>query len=162
MVLRPGRRTPIWNRSTATSTCPQGSSRVRFISWCTPLRAAWIVGLGFAAMRDVVSFLKHAPAPFDGRRGNPCADAIDYAYAMGRSQSGRFLRQYIHVGINEDEESRPALDGIIPTWPAGCGASSICASGNLPRMFATSSRRCSPLPTPPQSDPVTGRPGFPA
>ena len=74
-----------------------------------------IVGLGFAAMRDAVSFLKHAPAS----AGNPCADAIDYAYAMGRSQSGRFLRQYIHVGINEDEEDRPALDGIIPHVAGG-------------------------------------------
>ena len=62
-----------------------------------------------------MSFLKHAPAA----EGNPCAGAIEYAYAMGRSQSGRFLRQMIHLGLNEDEEDRMALDGIIPHVAGG-------------------------------------------
>ena len=69
-----------------------------------------IVGLGFAVVRDAVSFIKYA----DADAGNPLADVIDYAYAVGRSQSGRFLRQMIHAGLNEDEEERMALDGIIP------------------------------------------------
>ncbi len=114
-----------------------------------------IVGLGFAAMRDVVSFLKHAPAT----AGNPCADAIDYAYAMGRSQSGRFLRQYIHVGINEDEENRPALDGIIPHVAGamrgefnlrfGQPSKDVCYI--IPEMF--------PFTDTHQTDPVTGAQG---
>ena len=114
-----------------------------------------IVGLGFAAMRDVVSFLKHAPAA----AGNPCADAIDYAYAMGRSQSGRFLRQYIHVGINEDEEDRPALDGIIPHVAGamrgefnlrfGQPSKDVCYI--IPEMF--------PFTDTQQTDPVTGAQG---
>ena len=114
-----------------------------------------IVGLGFAAMRDVVSFLKHAPAS----AGNPCAGAIDYAYAMGRSQSGRFLRQYIHVGINHDEEGRPALDGIIPHVAGamrgefnlrfGQPSKDVCYI--IPEMF--------PFTDTPQTDPVTGAQG---
>ena len=114
-----------------------------------------IVGLGFAAMRDVVSFLKHAPAS----AGNPCADAIEYAYAMGRSQSGRFLRQYIHVGINEDEEERPALDGIIPHVAGamrgefnlrfGQPSKDVCYI--IPEMF--------PFTDTTQTDPVTGLQG---
>ncbi len=114
-----------------------------------------IVGLGFAAMRDVVSFLKHAPAS----AGNPCAGAIDYAYAMGRSQSGRFLRQYIHVGINEDEEDRPALDGIIPHVAGamrgefnlrfGQPSKDVCYI--IPEMF--------PFTDTTQVDPVTGAQG---
>jgi hypothetical protein len=67
-----------------------------------------IVGLGMAAVRDIASFLKHA-----GPDGNPVAGAIDHAYAFGRSQCGRFLRQYVHAGLNEDEAGRMALDGII-------------------------------------------------
>ena len=114
-----------------------------------------IVGLGFAAMRDVVSFLKHAPAS----AGNPCADAIDYAYAMGRSQSGRFLRQYIHVGINEDEEGRPALDGIIPHVAGGMRGEFNLRFGQpskdvcyiIPEMF--------PFTDTQQTDPVTGTQG---
>ena len=118
-----------------------------------------IVGLGFAAMRDVVSFLKYAPARFDGRRGNPCAGAIDYAYAMGRSQSGRFLRQYIHTGINEDEEDRVALDGIIPHVAGGMRGEFNLRFGQpskdvcyiIPEMF--------PFTDTPQTDPVTGAQG---
>ena len=111
-----------------------------------------IVGLGFAAMRDVVSFLKYAPAA----AGNPCAGAIDYAYAMGRSQSGRFLRQYIHTGMNEDEDDRTALDGIIPHVAGGMRGEFNLRFGQpskdvcyiIPEMF--------PFTDTPQTDPVTG------
>ena len=118
-----------------------------------------IVGLGFAAMRDAVSYLKHSPARFDGSRGNPCAGAIDYAYAMGRSQSGRFLRQYIHTGINQDEEDRMALDGILPHVAGGMRGEFNMRFGQpskdvcyiIPEMF--------PFTDTPQTDPVTGAQG---
>ena len=68
-----------------------------------------VVGLGFAAVRDAVSFLK-----YEGESaGNPAAGLLDYAYAFGRSQSGRFLRNMLHAGVNEDEAGRMALDGVI-------------------------------------------------
>ena len=114
-----------------------------------------IVGLGFVAMRDAVSFLKHAPAA----AGNPLAGAIDYAYAIGRSQSGRFLRQYIHTGINEDEEDRTALDGIIPHVAGGMRGEFNLRFGQpskdvcyiIPEMF--------PFTDTPQTDPVAGAQG---
>ena len=114
-----------------------------------------IVGLGFVAMRDAISFLKHAPAA----AGNPLAGAIDYAYAIGRSQSGRFLRQYIHTGINEDEEDRTALDGIIPHVAGGMRGEFNMRFGQpskdvcyiIPEMF--------PFTDTPQTDPVTGAQG---
>ena len=114
-----------------------------------------IVGLGFVAMRDAVSFLKHAPAA----AGNPLAEAIDYAYAIGRSQSGRFLRQYIHTGINEDEDDRTALDGIIPHVAGGMRGEFNMRFGQpskdvcyiIPEMF--------PFTDTPQTDPVTGAQG---
>ena len=118
-------------------------------------RGSRIVGLGMAAMRDVVSFLKYAPAS----AGNPCAGAIDYAYAMGRSQSGRFLRQYLHLGINEDEEDRMALDGVIPHVAGGMRGEFNLRFGQpskdvcyiIPEMF--------PFTDTPQTDPVTGAQG---
>ena len=67
-----------------------------------------IVGLGMAAVRDIASYLKYSDLS-----DNPMAGAIDHAYAFGRSQCGRFLRQYVHLGLNEDEAGRMALDGII-------------------------------------------------
>ena len=114
-----------------------------------------IVGLGFVAMRDAVSFLKYAPVS----AGNPLAGAIDYAYAIGRSQSGRFLRQYIHTGINEDEEDRTALDGIIPHVAGGMRGEFNLRFGQpskdvcyiIPEMF--------PFTDTPQTDPVTGAQG---
>ncbi len=68
-----------------------------------------VVGLGFAAVRDAVSFLKYEGAA----AGNPAAGVLDHAYAFGRSQSGRFLRNMLHAGVNEDESGRMALDGVI-------------------------------------------------
>ncbi len=71
-----------------------------------------IVGLGMASVRDIVSYLKH-------EQETPCAGTIDYAHAFGASQSGRFLRTYIYYGMNNDEQGRMALDGIIPHVAGG-------------------------------------------
>ncbi len=68
-----------------------------------------IVGLGFAAVRDSVSFLKYESS----NSGNPAAGRIDNAYAFGRSQSGRFLRHMLYSGMNQDEKGRKSLDGVI-------------------------------------------------
>ena len=114
-----------------------------------------LVGLGFAAMRDVVSFLKHAPAA----AGNPCAGAIDYAYAMGRSQSGRFLRQYLHVGLNEDEEDRPALDGIIPHVAGGMRGEFNLRFGQPSKDVCYIIPELFPFTDTTQTDPVTGAQG---
>jgi hypothetical protein len=114
-----------------------------------------IVGLGFAAVRDSVSFLKYASA----EAGNPCAGSIEYAYAFGRSQSGRFLREMIYLGLNEDEEERVALDGIIPHVGGGMrgefnlrfGQPSKDVCYTIPELFPFTDTR--------QVDPVTGQEG---
>ncbi len=74
-----------------------------------------VVGLGFVATRDIVSFLKHGAA----QDGNPCADDLQYAYAFGASQSGRFLRQLLYHDLNEDEQGRTVFDGLIPHIAGG-------------------------------------------
>ena len=68
-----------------------------------------VIGLGLLAARDTVAFLRH-----DGARdGNPCAGDIRHAYAFGASQSGRYLRQFLYLGLNEDEEERMVFDGML-------------------------------------------------
>src|SRR5262249_48852094 len=67
-----------------------------------------VIGLGLLAARDVVSFLRHS----DGA-GNPCVGDIRHAYAFGASQSGRFLRQFLYLGLNEDEAERLVFDGML-------------------------------------------------
>ena len=67
-----------------------------------------VIGLGLVAARDLVSFLRYGAAA-----GNPCAGDIRYAYAFGASQSGRFLRQLLYLGLNEDEAERLVFDGLL-------------------------------------------------
>jgi hypothetical protein len=68
-----------------------------------------VIGLGLLAARDIVAFLRHAAA----ENGNPCAGDIAHAYAFGASQSGRYLRQFLYLGLNEDEAERQVFDGIL-------------------------------------------------
>jgi Alpha/beta hydrolase domain len=111
-----------------------------------------IAGLGFAAIRDFASYVKHVP------------DAVlhaDRVYGEGISQNGRFLRDFLYEGFNADEEGRMALDGVF-AHVAGAGR------GSFNYRFAQPSRDSQPtssifFPTDifpftdlPESDPVSG------
>jgi hypothetical protein len=57
-------------------------------------------------------------------KSNPLAAAkkttgISYAYGWGRSQSGRFLRDFVYHGFNEDESQRKVFDAIAPHVAGG-------------------------------------------
>ncbi len=65
-----------------------------------------MLGIGFAG-RATCSFLKH-----DQTDANPDA-GIRYAYGWGVSQSGRYLRQFLYEGFNEDDQGRKVFDGVI-------------------------------------------------
>jgi hypothetical protein len=118
-------------------------------------RGSSIVGLGFAAVRDIVSFLKYASTT----DGNPCAGALDYAYAFGASQSGRFLRQMIHLGLNEDEAGRMALDGIMPHIAGGMRGEFNLRFGQPSKDVCYIIPELFPFTDTPQTDPVTGQTG---
>jgi hypothetical protein len=77
-----------------------------------------VMGMGFAATRDIVSFLRRDAADATGT-ANPVAGRIDYAVSMGVSQSGRFLHDFLYLGFNEDEAGRSVFDGLIPHVAAG-------------------------------------------
>ncbi len=76
-----------------------------------------VAGIGFAATRDLVAFLRHEAAD-DAGTANPLAaagkPAITRALAHGTSQSGRYLRDFVYRGFNEDEANRIVFDGINP------------------------------------------------
>jgi hypothetical protein len=79
-----------------------------------------VVGIGFAATRDVVSFLRHARAD-DKSNANPLsAHGIRHAMAFGGSQSGRFLRHFVELGMNKDLAGRKVFDGVF-SHTAGAG-----------------------------------------
>lgn len=78
-----------------------------------------VQGLGFAAVRDLISFMKYSPSeenPFR-HEGVP---VLERAQGFGVSQSGRFLRNLLYLGFNVDEEGRRVFDGLIP-HVAGAG-----------------------------------------
>ena len=66
-----------------------------------------VMGLGLAATRDVVSFLR-----YDVSAANPLGGNISTALAFGQSQSGRYLREFLRMGFNEDEAGRIVFGGL--------------------------------------------------
>ena len=81
-----------------------------------------IAGIGFAATRDLVAFLRRAAADDKGTL-NPLSDGskprIDRALAHGTSQSGRYLRDFLYRGFNEDEQGRVVFEGVNPHIATG-------------------------------------------
>ncbi|MFO1183920.1 MAG: alpha/beta hydrolase domain-containing protein [Bauldia sp.] len=76
-----------------------------------------VLGIGFAAYRDVAEFFKNAKAD-DAGTPNPVAGAVSSSIIRGVSQSGNFIRQFIHLGFNEAENGRQVYDGA---WPIVAG-----------------------------------------
>jgi hypothetical protein len=72
-----------------------------------------VLGLGLAAVRDMVAFFRHAAADADGNP-NPLGSHTKYAMGSGVSQSGNFLKTFVHLGFNEDLEGRPVFDALFP------------------------------------------------
>ena len=79
-----------------------------------------VVGIGFAATRDVVSFLRYQRADDNGSANPLNAHGIRHALAFGGSQSGRFLRHHIELGMNKDLAGRKVFDGVF-SHTAGAG-----------------------------------------
>jgi hypothetical protein len=75
-----------------------------------------VLGMGFAGFRDVTAFLRR-----EGSDANPLAvngrSTVTATMGMGISQSGRFLRDYLHLGFNEDTRGRPVFDGLVAHIP---------------------------------------------
>ena len=75
------------------------------------------LGVGFAAWRDVGHFFKTAQAD-DFGTANPLAGKVSHSIARGNSQSGNFLRGWLHLGFNQAEDQRQVHDGM---WPIIAG-----------------------------------------
>jgi len=74
-----------------------------------------VVGLGLAALRDVISYAK-----YDSNAVFPVAKGL----AVGVSQTGRLLRHFLYQGFNTDEAGRQAYDGVL-AYTAGAGRGSF-------------------------------------
>ena len=88
-----------------------------------------VAGAGLAAVRDFLSYLK-----YDSQATAP----VRRVYAVGISQSGRFLRHFLYQDFNADEQGRQVMDGVI-AHVAGAGR------GSFNHRFAQPSRDAQPL-----------------
>ena len=88
-----------------------------------------VAGLGLAAVRDFLSYLKYDPQS---------TAPVKRVYAVGISQSGRFLRHFLYQDFNADEQGRQVMDGVI-AHVAGAGR------GSFNHRFAQPSRDAQPL-----------------
>ena len=77
----------------------------------------YVLGVGYAAFRDVASFFRNATQDAEGTP-NPIANQITWVISRGRSQSGNFLRGFLQLGFNQDEANRRVYDGA---WPIIAG-----------------------------------------
>ena len=84
-----------------------------------------VAGIGFAATRDFAAFLRGDDKAADPAVSNPLSGAIDTALIFGSSQSGRWIRTFIHLGFNESEGHRRVFDGAIPHKASNRGAFNV-------------------------------------
>lgn len=125
-------------------------------------RGSVVQGTGFAAIRDLVSFLRHDRSdenPLRSATGEPVARRV---IGEGRSQSGRALRMFLHEGFNADEQGRRVFDGAMPVIAGG-------GQGFFNHRFASPTRTATqhaghlypvdvfPFTYGDQKDPFTGR-----
>jgi hypothetical protein len=73
----------------------------------------YVLGVGMAAVRDVVSFFRYSTTDTAGTQ-NPLAGDVRHVVAMGDSQSGRFAKEFLNLGFNEDRNRRIVWDGLNP------------------------------------------------
>lgn len=76
-----------------------------------------VLGIGFAATRDLNAFLRHEAAD-DAGTANPAAGLVRWTVATGTSQSGNFLKSFLNLGFNADEQGRVVFDGLNPNIAA--------------------------------------------
>lgn len=95
-----------------------------------------VAAIGFAAVRDLLHFLKTSPAdaqgqpnPLNDMKAAPCAMGgdcpaepptnFDVTLGEGTSQSGRFLRDFLYRGFNKAGDGKPVFDGLLAVIPGG-------------------------------------------
>lgn len=106
-----------------------------------------LAGLGYAAIRDAVAWLKH---------GDDSLAPVEHAYAFGSSQCGRFLRDFLYLGFNTDEQDRIALDGIM-AHVAGAGRLILNERWSKPRAIAGYDTSSFPFADSALTDPLSGQ-----
>jgi hypothetical protein len=122
-----------------------------------------VLGLGFAATRDLVAYLRSGAVEDDAGLANP-ARGVRTALAVGISQSGRYLRDFVAQGFNKDEKDRKVFDGVL-AHISGIGGVFLNAEFGQPARTNTQHEdhlypeNAFPFSSASLDDPITGKRG---
>lgn len=140
------RTVPFPGTPDATQLCLDGGfDPGRLYQLAYTVRDPLVLGLGLAATRDIAAFFRGAAADAHGLP-NPVAGLVRHVVAIGDSQSGNFIRSFIHLGFNEGADGRPVWDGAFPRIAARQtpinvrfgvpgGAASLFEAGSEPAIW---------------------------
>ncbi len=123
---------------------PQGTkfAPIKIYEFWYEATDAKIVGIGYAATRDLVAFLRNERHDGAGNLNPVNATSEDagasvrHTMAFGISQSGRYLRHYLDLGMNRDEQGKRVFDGVL-AHIAGAGKVFANHSFAMPGRTAT-------------------------
>jgi hypothetical protein len=111
-------KTPFPGTPDATQIClKDGFDPKRLYQVVFTAADPYVLGIGFAAWRDVGDFFKNASKDDSGTT-NPVAGIPKHSIGRGVSQSGNFLRGWLHLGFNQAEHGGIVHDGM---WPIIAG-----------------------------------------
>jgi Alpha/beta hydrolase domain len=111
-------------------------------------RTCPVVGTGLLVTRDAVSWLRYE---------NPFDQKLEFTYGHGRSQCGRFLRQFLYDGLNIDEQGRQVFDGLVPHVAGARRGEFNQRYGQPSETNARGFGGLFPFTSDDQTDPVTGQ-----
>ena len=97
-------------------TAAPGFDRGAIYELIYPATNELVAGVGFAAMRDLMSFLRYADQDSTGQPNPTRARGAKFKATLGFgiSQSGRALRDFVYLGFNADASGRIVFDGLLP------------------------------------------------
>ncbi|HYI84595.1 MAG TPA: alpha/beta hydrolase domain-containing protein [Acetobacteraceae bacterium] len=121
-----------------------------------------VFGVGYAATRDIAAFLRHERADAAARPGPLQGLRVEAVLAVGVSQSSRYLRHHIDLGMNADERGRRLFDGVLGHTG---GAGRVFANGRFAQPGRTATahedhafpENWFPLAHAATTDPISGR-----
>jgi hypothetical protein len=115
---------------------PAGSDLGSIFTFVYQAKDPTVMGIGFAAIRDFITFLKFDqhdrqgnPNPLNDFQHAPCLDGgrgrchgggdsnFEVAVMEGVSQSGRFTRDFLWHGVNDDTRGHAVFNGMFPIIP---------------------------------------------
>ncbi len=122
-----------------------------------------VTGLGFASIRDCVSFFRYSQEDARGV-ANPLGRSIEKAYIFGISQSGRVIHHFIHEGLNTNQNEQIVFDAAL-IHVAGAGKGVFNHRFGMTTLYGTyhqnnlAPSEFFPFTPMPQKDPITGQAG---